>query len=185
MPGPLCLAPTPSGEGSSSGGCTSPGFLPGQPLLPHYERENWEQEDEQRAMKIPAGTDVPAVYFCVCDAFLSHAHKNEESQCRQGSGPSGLEMQSEIDLGSRGRQRADLGQLERGRKQPLWLLDGEVHWCKACRLPNEAKARRSHQHSNAQRPVATIRVRIGIGTGCAALTHLAPPCTPQPLEMRK
>lgn len=67
MPGPLCLAPTPSGEGSSSGGCTSLGFLPGQPLLPCCEWENWEQGDGQGAVEIPAEADAPAAYLCVCD----------------------------------------------------------------------------------------------------------------------
>lgn len=61
MPGPLCLTPTPPGEGSSSGGCTSPGFLPGQALLSCCEQENWEQEGEQKAVEIPAEADVLAV----------------------------------------------------------------------------------------------------------------------------
>lgn len=62
------------------------------------------------------------------------------------------------------------------------MLDAEVHWCKACRLSKETKARRSQQHSNAQRPVTTTHARIGIGigidfgtgigTGCATPTHL-------------
>lgn len=114
-----------------------------------------------------------SVFVCVLREF-----KSEEPQ-RSGEAASRAGNAKWDRAGQQGQP--DLGQVERGRKQHL-LLDAEVHWCKACRLSKETKARRSQQHSNAQRPVTTTHARIGIGigidfgtgigTGCATPTHL-------------
>lgn len=66
-----------------------------------------------------------------------------------------------------GEAGADLGWVERVRQQHLLLSAGGVRRCKACRSSNEAKARRSHQHPNAQRALCGA----GTGAGWAALTY--------------